>query len=55
MSDFLPTNTAEFKDSLRRELIFFKELKKALEKEDYETLKEKIQSNIERIESSLQD
>jgi len=51
---FMPTDN-QFKDDLRKELIYNKELLEYLEHQDYERLRKKIAVTIERIEQSLQD
>lgn len=51
---FMSTDN-QFKDDLRKELIYNKELLEYLENQDYERLRRKITVNIERIEQSLQD
>lgn len=50
----MPTS-AEFKDNLRKEKLFLQELLTYLDNEDYDHIREKLVSNIERVEQSLQD
>ncbi|MCM1328302.1 MAG: hypothetical protein NC253_02580 [Ruminococcus sp.] len=45
----------QFKDSLRKELIMYKEYLRLLENGDSELLKQKFEENIDRINASLQD
>ena len=51
---YMPTDN-QFKDDLRKELIFLEELLEYLDNEEYDRLRKKIKTNIDRVETSLQD
>lgn len=51
---YMPTDN-QFKNDLRKELIFLKELLEHLDNQEYDRLKKKLTTNIERVEQSLQD
>lgn len=50
----MPTDN-QFKDDLRKERILYKELLENLNNKEYERLKKKLETELERVEASLQD
>ena len=45
----------QFKDDLRKELLLYKQIIKLLDKGELDELRELVESNIERVNASLQD
>lgn len=50
----MPTDI-QYKNDLRKERIFYEELLEILENEEYDRLKKKLKTELERVEASLQD
>lgn len=50
----MPTDN-QFKDDLRKELLFLKELLEYLDNKEYDRIRKKLNDNIDRVEQSLQD